>query len=109
MSIPFRGNDDSLGVQVKCASHSSWTTLSANETTVDCPLTDTSIGFRDKGDWEANWSENWDCAAGKPKWALGAKQIVTLTGELSICRSNTIRASSTCTWVPDPTLVDDRG
>ena len=100
---PVPCNDNTLGVEARCSSHSTWTTITSNRQQFTCPVTD-NLNYRPKLETDTSSDVNWACDT-VPKWAVGANQIVELKGELSICRdTQTITASSTCEWIPDPTL-----
>ena len=98
---PVPCSDDTLGVEAKCSSHSTWTIITSNRQRFNCGLTG-NLNFRPKFETDTSSDADWACDT-LPKWAVGAKQIVKLKGEMSICRdTQTITASSTCEWISDP-------
>ena len=103
-SVPCKSEALANAIRVKCPSHSSWQTVAVNgEGALTCPATDSGIHWRDNidDDTGSHWTIDWQCgldAPGVSPQAVRSEQTVTITGNLSLCATNSITLSPTCSY-----------
>ena len=97
-------NSEWLGVDVACSTSTTYTKISGTSggrTEVSCGNSDAGLSWRDSYDHDNEQTIRWQCSLDSvdaPTGTTSSKQVITLSGELSLCKSFAITAQSSCTW-----------